>query len=102
MMMMIYISYAFLFIIYVFSYTCIFGEVSDHLHTLHLYSYLNHYIRYLCIVLYMYFCDSNCICYLYLHYFIHNMNFILYMYFCDIICICFDVQSVKHFGDIGL
>ena len=66
-------------------------------YTLNLDLYLRYCIRYLYFVLYMYFCDSNCICYLYLHYLIHRLNCILYMYFCDIICICFYVQSVEHF-----
>ena len=35
--------------------------VSGHLHKLHLYLYLRYCIRYLCFVLYMFFCDSNCI-----------------------------------------
>ena len=95
---------------------------------LHFYLYLRYFINYLCVILYVYFCDSiwlftyiyiytslfyvlsyTCIsvtvivlCYLYLRYFMHRLNFILYMYFCDIICICFYVQSVEHFVDIGL
>ena len=73
---------------YVLSYTCISVTVSDHLHTLHLYLYLRYCIRYLCFVVYMYSCDTNCICHLYVRYFIHRINVILYMYFCDIICIC--------------
>ena len=79
--------------------TCLF-EAAYIKHVLHLACcrHVNYIIRVSYCILYR----VNYISYLYLRYFIHRMNFMLYMYFCDSTCICFYVHYVEHFMAIGL